>query len=418
MGATDSSATRGKRTKGRLFGAIAGMAALAVLAGCSSSGGSKDGGGGGGGGGGKSDPYRIGIENDITGGAASTGAPNTEGIQTAIDEVNKAGGVNGKQIKLYVTDSKLDAGRARLNVQTLINDKVLAIVGGVEIFWQSLAPLAAKSQVSTLTIGANDNLIEPPQPYIYSIQLGAAGNVKTQIRFAQQYLQKHGLTSTPKVAIERFETSYTDDMLSAFKKQLGTLDWPILTDQNFQTSATSALAQASAVANSHPDVVFAAYIDSQAPFAVRELRAAGYKGPIVDFIGASASATFNGLKDPGYFSARSFSVPNDKTVPATAPMVAAAKAAGHTQNLDNPFFTEGYVTGKVIIQALTKCGASCSGSQLNDALNKLGTFDTKHLSGPVTLSSTQHRAVSSVQFYVYDAKSSGPVPVGDYTSGS
>jgi branched-chain amino acid transport system substrate-binding protein len=411
MGATESSATRSKRMRRRLAGAVAAATTLVVLVGCSSSGDSPGSGGG-------SDPYRIGIENDITGGAASTGAPNTEGIQTAIDEVNKAGGVNGKQIKLYVTDSKLDAGRARLNVQTLINDKVLAILGGVEIFWQSLAPLAAQHEVSTFTIGANDNLIEPPQPYIYSIQLGAAGNVTTQIRFAQQYLQKHGLTSTPKVAIERFETSYTDDMLTAFKDQLGALNWPILTDQNFQTSATSALAQASAIANSHPDVVFAAYIDSQAPFAVRELRAAGYKGPIVDFIGASASATFNGLKDPGYYSARSFAVPNDSTIPATKAMLAAAKAAGHTQNLDNPFFTEGYVTGKVLVQALKKCGADCSGSQLNDALNNLGTFDTQNLSGPVTLSPKQHRAVSSVRFYVYDSGAGGPAPVGDYISGS
>jgi ABC-type branched-subunit amino acid transport system substrate-binding protein len=99
-------------------------------------------------------------------------------------------------------------------------------------------------------------------------------------------------------------------------------------------------------------------------------------------------------------------------------MTAAAKATGHAQNLDSPFFTEGYVAGQIIIAALKKCGSKCTGSQLNDALNSLGTLSTQNLSGPVNLSSAQHRAVSSVSFYAYDPKKQQPVPVGGYISGS
>jgi branched-chain amino acid transport system substrate-binding protein len=61
---------------------------------------------------------------------ADDGIPCRTGVEMAVAEVNKAGGINGRPVKLYVEDEK-DSPAAAVNaVQKLMNvDKVVAIIG-------------------------------------------------------------------------------------------------------------------------------------------------------------------------------------------------------------------------------------------------------------------------------------------------
>jgi len=53
-------------------------------------------------GGGGGDKVRIGVFMSLTGSTANFGISSVNGIKTAADEVNTAGGINGKQIELLV----------------------------------------------------------------------------------------------------------------------------------------------------------------------------------------------------------------------------------------------------------------------------------------------------------------------------
>ena len=75
------------------------------------------------------EPIKIGSVLRLSIGAEH-GIPSHRGVEMAVDEVNKAGGINGRQVELIVEDEK-DSPAAAVNaVQKLINvDKVVAIVG-------------------------------------------------------------------------------------------------------------------------------------------------------------------------------------------------------------------------------------------------------------------------------------------------
>ncbi len=77
-------------------------------------------------------PYRIGMVQPLSGGAAIIGKTALVGGQMAVDRINKAGGVNGRQIELIVADdeSKPDVGR-RKTEKLLDEDKIDVHVGGV-----------------------------------------------------------------------------------------------------------------------------------------------------------------------------------------------------------------------------------------------------------------------------------------------
>lgn len=77
------------------------------------------------------EPIKIGIIAPLTGGAASSGIHIRYGAEMAADEINAAGGINGRQIKLFIVD---DAGIPAQSVSAMnklvYQDKVDMVVGG------------------------------------------------------------------------------------------------------------------------------------------------------------------------------------------------------------------------------------------------------------------------------------------------
>src|SRR6184192_3956591 len=72
----------------------------------------------------------IGSHQDLSGPIKGWGVPVSNGMKMATEEINAAGGINGRKIKLIVEDSGYDPKRAVLASQKLIErDKVFAMVG-------------------------------------------------------------------------------------------------------------------------------------------------------------------------------------------------------------------------------------------------------------------------------------------------
>ncbi len=75
---------------------------------------------------------KIGVLGPLTGNTATYGISTKNGVEIAVDEFNNAGGINGKQIKLFAEDTRGDQTEAANAARKLIEqDNVTAIVGGV-----------------------------------------------------------------------------------------------------------------------------------------------------------------------------------------------------------------------------------------------------------------------------------------------
>jgi branched-chain amino acid transport system substrate-binding protein len=75
---------------------------------------------------------RMGIATDITGPLAPSGNSNWQVAQLAVEQINKAGGVAGKQIELFLEDTASDPKTAVGNVRKLIQQhKVNVVLGGI-----------------------------------------------------------------------------------------------------------------------------------------------------------------------------------------------------------------------------------------------------------------------------------------------
>ena len=76
------------------------------------------------------DPIKIGVSGPFTGGSSSMGVSMRDGVRLATDEINKNGGIMGRQIQLIERDDEAKNERGVQIAQELINkEKVVATVG-------------------------------------------------------------------------------------------------------------------------------------------------------------------------------------------------------------------------------------------------------------------------------------------------
>ncbi|HKY30286.1 MAG TPA: ABC transporter substrate-binding protein [Pyrinomonadaceae bacterium] len=99
------------------------------------------------------DKVRVGVFMSLTGTTANFGISSTNGIKLAADEINSAGGINGKQIELLVQDDRSDASEAATIVTKFVTqDQVHAILGEVASSRSiAAAPIAQNANIPMLT---------------------------------------------------------------------------------------------------------------------------------------------------------------------------------------------------------------------------------------------------------------------------
>ncbi len=73
---------------------------------------------------------KIGVNYELTGKVASYGQDSVQGIELAIEEINAAGGIDGKKIEIVKYDNKSDEAEATtLTSRLMTSDKVVAVLG-------------------------------------------------------------------------------------------------------------------------------------------------------------------------------------------------------------------------------------------------------------------------------------------------
>src|SRR6185369_16246503 len=92
------------------------------------------------------DPIPVGYLPALTGPSSSTGVGINRGIQLAVQEINAAGGIDGRQLELITRDTQSDPTKAVNGAAELTHQKVSVVFGPVNS-GESLAvvPLLARA---------------------------------------------------------------------------------------------------------------------------------------------------------------------------------------------------------------------------------------------------------------------------------
>jgi branched-chain amino acid transport system substrate-binding protein len=115
------------------------------------------------------EPIKIGSVLSVTGPAAFLGDPELKTLQMYVDDINKKGGVIGRQLQLVHYDDGSDAGKANGFTKRLIDDdKVDILIGGTTTgATMSAAPLVEKAGIPFISLAGAVVIVEPVKKWIF-----------------------------------------------------------------------------------------------------------------------------------------------------------------------------------------------------------------------------------------------------------
>jgi branched-chain amino acid transport system substrate-binding protein len=155
------------------------------------------------------DPIKIGVDGPFTGGSSSMGVSMRDGVRLATAEINKAGGVLGRQIVLVERDDEAKNERGVQIAQELINkEKVVAVVGyintGVALASQRFFQEAKVPVFNNVATGTIITRQFDDQPDNYVFRNAAPDRIQAPM-IVEEAITKRGFK---KVAILADSTNY------------------------------------------------------------------------------------------------------------------------------------------------------------------------------------------------------------------
>jgi len=233
-----------------------------------------------------SDEILIGNASSLTGTAAQYGISTYEGLEVAMEEINAAGGILGKKIKILKGDDSGDPRQAVNVVQKFITkDKVLVIIGaeltGTTRVTASISNSAGMVQFTASATGAGltDNL-----PYVFRNALPEAYAIPFVVQAAKK---KFNLQSV--VLITSYNLDYSVDLTKIYEKALGAEGIKVQDKISYAEGDIDFSAQVSKLKALKPEaVVMTGYYQESAQLMI-EMRKQGIQCPILGS---------NGFNDP------------------------------------------------------------------------------------------------------------------------
>jgi branched-chain amino acid transport system substrate-binding protein len=118
-----------------------------------------------------SEPYKIGGLFAVTGFNSPLGTPEKQTALLMEEQINKAGGINGRQVKLVIYDTESDETKAVSLAKKLIEqDKVLAIIGPSST-GESMALIDTmeKAEVPLISCAASIQIVQPVRKWVFKM---------------------------------------------------------------------------------------------------------------------------------------------------------------------------------------------------------------------------------------------------------
>jgi branched-chain amino acid transport system substrate-binding protein len=224
------------------------------------------------------DKVRIGVFMSLTGSTANFGISSVNGIKLAADEVNAAGGINGKLVELKVEDDRSDASEAATIVTKFVTqDQVHAILGEVASSRSiAAAPIAQNAKIPMLTPSSTNPEVTKKGDYIFRscfidpVQGAAIG------QFAARTLNaKRGA-----IMVDRkndYSTGLAQNITETFTRWGGTM----VATTSYQEGDQDFNAQLTSLKGSNPEVIFVPGYYNDVGLIAKQARDKGIAVPLV-----------------------------------------------------------------------------------------------------------------------------------------
>ncbi len=336
----------------------------------------------------------VGEYASLTGSEATFGINSDNGVQLAAEEINNAGGVLGRKIKLIVEDDQSKPGQPSSAVKKLIaNDKVVAVIGEIASS-RSLeaAPICQEAKIPMVSPGSTNPTVTEKGDYIFRVCFIDPFQGTVMAKFALDTLH------AKKVAVLSDVTSdYSKGLSQYFTEYYKSHGGQIVIERSYSGSGKDKdfRAQLTAIKAAQPDAIFVPGYYTEAGLIGKQARILGLKVPLLGGDGWDSPklAEIAGASLDGCYFSTHFSPAdqNPKVQDFVKKYTAKFKAA------PDGMAPLGYDAMMILADAIKKAG-STDGDKVRAALT--GVKDYEAVTGKISIDEKRNATKSAVVLQV------------------
>jgi branched-chain amino acid transport system substrate-binding protein len=369
---------------------------------------------GGPGAGGETGQIVIGYYGDLTGRTSNFGVSTRNGVLMAADEINKAGGINGRQITILSEDDEGRPEKAATVVTKLIDqDRVIALLGEVAS-GNSLAaaPKAQSAHVPMISPSSTNPAVTQVGDYIFRVCFIDPFQGEVMAKFAANTLK----AKTAAIMLD-FNSPYSRGLTEFFEKSFTKLGGKVVNTQSYTQGDRDYKGQLTSIRSLNPDVIYVPGYYGEVGVIAKQAKQLGIQQPLLGGDGWDAPQLWElgGDSLNGSFISNHYSVEDPS--PAIQKFVGDFKARYNV--IPDALAALGYDAMRVLADALNRAGTS-EGPKLRDAI--AATKDFAGVTGVITINAERNAVKPAVVLklqdgkYVYQETISPDAPAGSTAS--
>jgi branched-chain amino acid transport system substrate-binding protein len=322
------------------------------------------------------DPIKIGVDGPFTGGSSSMGVSMRDGVRLAADEINKAGGVLGRQIQLVERDDEAKNERGAQIAQELINkEKVVAVVGYIntgvglasERFFQD-AKIPVMNNVATGSV-LTHQFDDQPENYVFR---NSANDSIQAPMIVDEAITRRGFK---KVAILADSTNYGQLGRADLEKALGLKGVKPVAVEKFNIKDVDMTAQLLKAKEAGAEVVLTYGIGPELAQIANGMTKLGWKVPMIGSWTLSMANYIDNAGPGGEGARMPQTFIQEPTTPKRQSFIISYLKTFNPKNarMDSPVSAaQGYDSVYLLAAAIKQAG-STDGPKVKEALENLKT---------------------------------------------
>ncbi|MCF2625476.1 ABC transporter substrate-binding protein [Fusobacterium perfoetens] len=225
----------------------------------------------------EADVVKIGGIGPLTGPLAIYGVTSTNGSKLAMEEINKNGGILGKQVEYIVLDEKGDSTEAVTAYNKLVDEGVVALIGDI----------TSKPSLAVAEVAAQDNM-PMITPTGTQFNITEAGPNVFRVCFTDPYqgvvlanFAKNNLNAETVAVVVNNSNDYSDGVAKAFIEQAEKLGLKVVAKEGYSDGDKDFRAQLTKILPTNPDVLVVPDYYEQVALITTQAREVGIKATFV-----------------------------------------------------------------------------------------------------------------------------------------
>lgn len=337
------------------------------------------------------DTIAVGEFASLTGATASFGQSSHKGTQMAIDEINAAGGVLGKKLRLITEDDQSRPGEAATVVRKMLSrDKIVALLGEVASS-RSLeaAPLCQQAGVPMISPASTNPKVTEVGDFVFRVCFidPFQGTVLSKFALSKGWKKVAILTDV--------KQDYSVGLSQFFKKHFTANGGEVVGEQSYSSGDKDFKAQLTAIKGSQPDAIVASGYYTETGLIAMQGRELQISVPLLGGDGwdSPSLVEVGGKAIEGSFFSNHFSVED----PAPAIQEFLKKYRAKFGSEPDAMSALGYDSAMILVDAMKRAG-STEGVKLKAAI--AATKDFAAVTGKISLNSERNADKSAVMLEV------------------